>query len=103
MRAAGTKGHREHEGVHNEDINADLWIGLASRAELLGSRTEMCVAIHPLPGRASVVLPYSSSLPIPPSPEMMRGFGTTDVPFPLEALPSHTVDVVARWRHQLKD
>lgn len=28
MRAAGTKGHREHEGVHDEDANAGLWIGL---------------------------------------------------------------------------
>lgn len=97
MRAAGTKGHREHEGVHDEDANAGLWIGLAvrsrnaalkSRAARLLNRNVRC---HPVPGRASVVLPYSSSLPIPP--EMMRGFGATDVPFPLEALPSHTVDV----------
>lgn len=86
------------------------WIGLAvlrsimlfSRVELLGSRTEMCVAIQCLGGSASYCpTVLRSSLPIPP--EMMRGFGTTDVPFPLEALPSHTVDVVGRWRHQLED
>lgn len=83
------------------------WIGgsmyhavLKSRAARLPNRNVRC---HPVPGGASVVLPYSSTRSLPIPPEIMRGFGTTDVPFPLEALPSHTVDVVGRWRHQLED
>lgn len=68
-------------------IGGSIMLFSRSRAARLPNRNVRC---HPVPGRASVVLPYSS-LPIPP--EMMRGFGTTDVPFPLEALPSHTVDV----------